>query len=362
MCDSNKIDIANLLNPNKFIPIYLERKNVDPLSLPPVAVEFHLTATCNYNCYHCSYGLRNKKRIFLPEDIIEVLVDDLIDMKIKCVYFSGGGEPTTLKNWDKYMDRLLNSGIDISLITNAALIKDEHLPLIRRINYIAISIYSTKEDIYKKITGGNSFSTYFTLPKRIKAEPHRCIVGARCVINKFNYQDIFDLYLKAMDSGYDYIIFIPAIDYEKRGVALTDDQIDFLKNMVEKNLDKIDNKKTNLLRLYKKSFSYYKVDKNYKIGCQAVLLRTNAFVNYDGGVWLCQPLIGQDMYCIGNLYEKDFRQIWNSDRHIQVINELAERFKRGGCDDCRAIAFNESVISFENSMNRPFTIVRDYFI
>ncbi len=362
MYKSSKIDITNLLNPNKFIPIYLERKNMNFSLLPPVAVEFHLTATCNYNCYHCSYGLRNKKRIFLPESVIELLIENLINMKIKCVYFSGGGEPTTLKNWSKYMNRLLNSNIDISLITNAALIKDEHLSLIRRINYIAISIYSTHEDIYKKITGGNNFATYFSLPKKIKAEPHRCIVGARCVINKFNYQDILNLYLRAIEVGYDYIIFIPAIDYEKRGVVLTKDQIEFLKNMVETNVDKIDNKNTNLFNLYKKNFSYYKVDKSYKMGCQAVLLRTNTFINYDGGVWLCQPLIGQEEYCIGNLYNNSFSEIWNSDRHLQVIDKLSERFKRGECYDCRSIAFNESVFRFEDSLNEPFIIVRDYFI
>ncbi len=356
-----------LLTPNKVIPVWLERKEKEDFSkIAPFSVELHLTSKCNYSCYHCSYVNRRQKKMSLQHSMITKLLYDLINLKVKGVYFSGGGEPTLLPRWEEYIDTLISHGINVALITNGSLIKEQNLSLLARLNYIAISIYGVRESTVRNIIGVRKNIFYsFELPIQIKKKSEKVIVGARCVINKFNYSEVIDIYNRAIGSGYDYIIFIPAVDYERRGIALTSNELTHLKQLVSSA--KIDSKNTNLLSLAKREFSFYErtiEEEVYKnIECQNLKLRLTAFVNYDGGVYLCQPHIGNSRYCIGNLYDDSFQAIWNSPQHLKVIDRLLTDWKRGKCINCRAINYNRTIYNYEiMPLNTPIEIVKDYFL
>jgi len=360
---SNKIDINNILSANKFIPIWLQREKMKSDLLTPHSIELHLTSVCNYDCYHCSYANRRKSAVYLESEIVERLVDDLKTINPRGVYFSGGGEPTALKNWDKYIEQLSSNKIETALITNGSLIKQHHIPILSKLNYIAISIYSTKNNVAQEITGNKKINHSFALPKEIHKQNGKVVVGARCVINKYNYTEVVDIYNKAIVSGYDYLIFIPEIDYESRGICLTIDQINKMVKIVSSS--HIDDRKTNLSSLAGNDFNFYsKKNEVYKqIDCQAIKLRTNAFVNYDGGVYLCQPDIGNQEYCIGNINDERFIEIWNSEKHKNIIEKLEKRWRIGGCENCRSIAFNRNVYKYvHKEYNQPIEIIKDPFV
>ena len=133
-----------LLNPNKIIPHYDNRYGSNKSILGPISAEFHWTSNCNYDCTHCSYGSRRQTTNYLKEDIIESLIQDLTDMDCKAVYLSGGGEPTIIKKWDAYAKQLIDNDVEVALITNGVAIRDKHIEIVRKMNYIAISVYSTK--------------------------------------------------------------------------------------------------------------------------------------------------------------------------------------------------------------------------
>ncbi len=358
------VDLRTLLNPLKIIPHFIERKNNKNM-LGPIAVEFHWCTTCNYNCVHCSYAQRRKNFKILSENIVENTVQDLINMKVKAVYFSGGGEPTTYKNWDKYAKEFLDNGIETALITNSILIKNEHLDLLKKFNYIAVSVYSTNEEEYKKITGADNFKRQFALPKMLNSQNSNVIVGARCVINNINYNTIISTYNKAIGEGFDYIIFIPAVDYENKKIDLSEEIKNKVKELINANADKIDPRKTNLLGLGEKGIQHYKHNQGKDFidydCCGCIDIRANAFINYDGNVYLCQPLIGQEEFSIGNLNQNSFKEIWNSERHKDVILKLNNRFINGHCVDCRSISHNIKIHEYIKSNNMP-NIVEDNFV
>ncbi len=214
------IDIKKLLSTEKFIPFYAERKSQPLLALPPIAVELHWTSDCNYDCIHCSYGSRRQSKGRLSSECIQSVIDDLISMNTSAVYLSGGGEPTVVKGWNSYARQLLDSGVKVALITNGVALQSTQVDDLSRMDYVAVSVYSTNESEYKQITDSHFFDRQWTAPGLIKSGKGKAIVGARCVINKINHTNIINIYLKVRESGYDYIIFIPAIDYEGRGVGL----------------------------------------------------------------------------------------------------------------------------------------------
>ena len=176
-----------LLNPNKIIPHYDERIGISKNISFPISAEFHWTSNCNYDCAHCSYGSRRQTTNYLKEEIIESLIQDLINMNCKAVYLSGGGEPTMIKKWGKYTEQLVSGGIEVALITNGVAVLDKHVEAVRKMNYIAVSVYSTKESRYKAITDSSFFDQQFSLPSKIKNKECKTIVGARCVLNETKY-------------------------------------------------------------------------------------------------------------------------------------------------------------------------------
>lgn len=136
---------------------------------------------------HCSYGQRRQNKSRLSHEIITQTISDLKALGTKAIYLSGGGEPTTLSKWDHYAKSMLDRGFELALVTNSVAIKPEHYELLRGFNYIAVSVYSTKEEQYKAIVGANHFEGQFSLPKKLKTPESSLIVGARCVINPINY-------------------------------------------------------------------------------------------------------------------------------------------------------------------------------
>jgi radical SAM protein with 4Fe4S-binding SPASM domain len=348
-----KITLDQLLDRKKIIPFYRERKAANFSALPPVSVEFHWTSNCNYDCVHCSYGSRRKTKDFLDVNTIESLVDDLIDIGCKAVYLSGGGEPTIVKGWDQFSNKLIDHGIEVALITNGVAIKEKHLSAVRRMNYIAVSVYSTIRERYKKITESNFFEGQFSLPLSLKAESTKTIVGARCVLNDINFDEVYLIYKEAIRSGFDYIIFIPAVDYEGRGVVLGNDDVDVVRNIILDKMELFDLDRTNIRSLINRGVEHYEKN-DYRLslpspvsGCRAIQIRSGAFVNYDGGVYLCQPDIGNKELEIGNLREQTFKEMWNSKRHQEVIHLLDSRYDEGSCKNCRSIAFSQALYEEE---------------
>jgi radical SAM protein with 4Fe4S-binding SPASM domain len=235
-------------------------------------------------------------------------------------------------------------------------------------NYIAVSVYSTDEKEYKQITGSDLFEKQFALPSMIKHENKHAIVGARCVLNRINYKSIVSIYQHAISANFDYIIFIPAVDYEGVGINLRQEEINAVKNILQSCYEIFDLSKTNADNLLSRNIDYYeKADyrKDCKISmpvCKVVEIRGNAFVNYDGGVYLCQPHIGNETYCIGNVNEKKLKDIWNSERHLHVIELLHQQFASGICKKCRSISFNKAAYEHDINPSPLLNAVKDTFI
>lgn len=350
------IDIRQLLNAEKFLPFYVSRKEICSSELPPLAVELHWTSDCNYDCIHCSYGSRRQGKGRLSPECIQSVIEDLVAMKVSAVYLSGGGEPTVVKGWANYARQLIESGIEVALITNGVALQLNQVDTLSRMNYIAVSVYSTDESEYRKITDSHFFERQWKAPTLIKSGNGKAIVGARCVINKTNFKNIINIYLKVKESGYDYIIFIPAVDYENRGIGLGHEEQNKVKELLKESQGLFDTRFTNALDLLGRNVNHYSpVDyrsdfSNPPSECSAVKIRANAFVNYCGGIWLCQPHIGNPRYQIGNLNQNRFAEIWNSARHAEVADLLNGEFSKGACRNCRSIGFNRIADRFENGL------------
>jgi hypothetical protein len=64
-----------------------------------------------------------------------------------------------------------------------------------------VSVYSVFKERYEKITDSKFFEGQFSLAGKIKAHPANTIVGARCVLDDVNFDEVYLIYCKAIESG-----------------------------------------------------------------------------------------------------------------------------------------------------------------
>lgn len=118
-------------------------------------IRFLLTKKCNYNCYFChSEGISGmcSRRHELSVDNYLTLFKMYCDMQKWNGVTLSGGEPFVFRECDTLIERLYNSGAKITIVTNGSLLH-LHLPVLRYVNRINVSIHTLNQETYGNITG-----------------------------------------------------------------------------------------------------------------------------------------------------------------------------------------------------------------
>ena len=121
----------------------------------PITCQIILTNSCNLKCYFCGNKHRKTKgweNNQAPVEKIKNLIDDLKDLGVKGIEFTGGGEPLLYPHFEKVAQYALNKGIKIALVTNGTKLSEIPLSLLENMDWIRISINSSHSN-YKKIHG-----------------------------------------------------------------------------------------------------------------------------------------------------------------------------------------------------------------
>lgn len=337
------IQLNDLLNSNKILfhyGKYIEGIAKGKSDYNPISIEIHPTAKCNHRCIHCSYKERNECRVSLDKEVMEKLIDSIINMGIKAVYFSGGGEPTLYPKLKDYIVKLHDAGVETAIITNGSYFEKAGLiDIAYMLNYIAISVPAIDPVTFKKITGSELLENVLSLPAKIKAvhKDKSPILGARIVLTNLNYMYVPDFMTVLKDREYDYALFKVIRDYEDNGQGLSDTAVSDLKSIISETKN-VDNRFTNINSIFD-----YRKKPEFKNKCWANQFGMIANVSMDGKVYPNIVEIDKPEFCIGDLNKNTLEEIWNSERHIAVKEKSNEKWLRGECVNCRCIAYNKII-------------------
>lgn len=340
----------DLLNANKILFHYgrmLEDIAAGRTDFDPIAIEIHPTAVCNHRCIHCSYKERNEDRVSISREVMDQLIESVIKMKIRAVYFSGGGEPTLYPGLEKYISKLYDNHVECSIITNGSCFEQMGLISIAdKLNYIAVSVPAVDDAVFKKITGTENLEKVLDLPMKIK-ETHgnaSPIIGSRIVVTNNNYRQVGAFLHTAKEKGFDYALFKIVRDYEDNGQGLNVEEENYLKEEI-KTYNDLDDDFTNLKGIFD-----YRTFPAFKNKCWVNQLGMLANVSTDGKVYPNIVEIDKEEYCIGNLYEERLEDMWNGARHAEVKKTSNEKWLGGQCRNCRAMAYNDIINTLTERM------------
>lgn len=309
------------------------------MPLPRMAI-LHPTYICNHDCIGCDFKDPNTKlkEIWSEKDSDRIL-DELIKIGISAAEFSGGGEPLLAPNIVQAIKKLKNKGIAVGLLTNGSKLSGEILDtVIRNCTYVRVSLESGSNEVFKKVKNVkddaefdnivNNIRNAVQLRKKLNKDID---ISIKFAVGTINYMDMENAINLAIDLGVDCIQFKL---YENVDCRIYTKRVRDLKQAKG-----IVAKLNELKRIYGNEILILGDLKRTKLDCECWLTPIFTLVDALGDVYLCNYYRHRmKSHCIGNLLKDDFKTIWFSKRHRDVIKNI----KTEECNlyDCRFHFYN----------------------
>ena len=186
----------------------------------PLYIRIKPTNVCNQNCYYCHYKNaylsldEYRPADFIPHDKMMEIIDDMRAMGVKAVTFSGGGEPLVYPYIAEAMGRILDAGIDLSIITNGTMLKDKNAEILANAKWVRLSIDACDDDLYSELRGVPA-GTYAALCRNIeqfaKMKSAECELGVNFVVGEDNHALVYEMAARMKELGVNHVKFAPLI-------------------------------------------------------------------------------------------------------------------------------------------------------
>jgi len=169
----------------------------------PVHVRIKPINRCNHDCWYCAYRVSNlqlgddmREADTMPESCIMAVADDLVDMGVKAVTFSGGGEPLLYKPLPRVIERLAAGNIRIATLTNGANLQGAMADAFAAHGtWLRISVDGWDDESYRKSRGlrGDAFSRLLANMRNFADRRSRCTLGISFIITSENHARVFEV-------------------------------------------------------------------------------------------------------------------------------------------------------------------------
>lgn len=317
----------------------------------PKQVQLIISDLCNQNCNFCAYrmdgytsnqhfGQVNEKTgqftnnpvRFIPYPKAIEIIDDCVELGVKAIQFTGGGEPTVHPKHKEIFSHALSRGLEIALVSNGILLKEELREILMDATWVRISIDAGMAETYSKIreVPTSQFDRALDHVRELvalkKARNSSLTIGVGFVVTVDNWKEMLILTEIAKEIGVDNVrlsaVFQPehfeyfkgfyseALELSKRCSALSADGFsvfnlftDRVEDLVEESPDY--------------SFCGYQ--------------HFNTYIGGDLNVYRCCVTSYNDIGLLGSIKEKRFKDFWlSTEKHSKMGN-----FDARGCPQCQ---------------------------
>lgn len=296
----------------------IERGNVEA----PFYIRIKPTNYCNHHCAYCTYGSGNTNqktqnrddidhRDMIPREKMLEIVDDLGSMGVKAVTFSGGGEPLTYPYIVETVKRVQEKNIDLSLISNGQLLKEEIAEIFYDAKWVRISFDSPNAEEYARLRG-ISVKAYERVIQNIadfaKHKSEGCVLGINYVISEHNYKRIYEAACLLKELGVDNIKFAAVIENEKNyHLAIKDDAI----KQIHRAKRELESDDFQVINNYENDW----MDKNFTTQSFPIcyVCRLVTVIAADQKVYLCHTRAYDSKAVVADIKDMSFQEVWQSE-------------------------------------------------
>lgn len=297
----------------------------------PFYIRLKPTNLCNHHCAYCTYGAGNienktsnrdsiKRTDMIPWEKMQEIIWDMKKMEVKAVTLSGGGEPLTYPKIVDTVKLIKQSNIELSLISNGQLLKDEIAELFYDAKWIRISFDSSNEDEYMKLRNVSAMAFQAVcdnIRNFSKKKTKECILGINFVISKANYNRVYEAakFLKSL--GVNNVKFAAVLDNELNyHMEIKDVVIE----QIHKAQQELANDQFSIINNYEADW----MDKNFTTQkfpqCYTCSLVT--VIAADSKVYYCHTRAYDSNAVLGDLKEESFQKMWFSEETTEKLRSL----------------------------------------
>ncbi len=293
-----------------------------PEILPPVHIRIKPTNVCNHRCSYCAYrepdlqlGKDMVERDMIPRDKMMEIVDDIVDMDVKAVTFSGGGEPFCYKHLGETVARLRDAGIHFASLTNGSRLEGEVAEIFaQHASWIRVSIDGWDDASYARYRSirEGEWSKVMANMEAFKKLGGPCRLGVSLIVDQENKDHIFEFSTKLKNVGVDSVKIAPCIlsnsgaENNRYHRPIYDDvrrQVERTKTLAEDDFEVFD--------------SYHlledKFDKSYH---WCPYLQILPIIGADLNIYSCQDkAYNLDTGVVGSIANQRFKEFWFSDKN-----------------------------------------------
>jgi len=179
--------------------------------IPPVHIRIKPTNVCNHDCWYCAYHIGDVSlgedmvyRDSIPYDKMNEIIDDIIEMGVSAVTFSGGGEPLLYKKLPDIIEKLSKNGVKVASLTNGINLKGKMADAFAKYaSWVRISLDGYDNESYSKARGvrKEEFDKLMVNISNFSNRNSKCVLGAVYVVDKNNFKHIYDICKKLKKNG-----------------------------------------------------------------------------------------------------------------------------------------------------------------
>ncbi len=187
----------------------------------PIHIRIKPTNVCNHDCWYCAYkssdlqlGKDMVERDSIPKEKMLEIIDDCVDIGVKAITFSGGGEPFVYKYMLDAAKKLSATNISFASLTNGSKLSGEVAEIFAHHGtWIRVSIDGWDDASYAEYrhTGKKEFTKVMTNLENFKKLGGNCYLGISLIVDNKNYKHIYDFTKRVKEIGVDSIKISPCI-------------------------------------------------------------------------------------------------------------------------------------------------------
>ena len=288
---------------------------------PPVHIRIKPTNACNHNCRYCAYrsnmqlGKDMVIRDYIPKEKMMEIIDDIQEMGVKAITFSGGGEPFCYQYLVDAVKKLSGTNVKFASLTNGARLTDEVAEIFAyHGTWIRVSMDGWDDESYSFYRGApdGEFTKIMNNMRNFKKLGGKCFLGVNIVVDKNNFKHIYDLVKKLKDAGVNSVKISPCITSNdgKENNLYHEPIFKYAKEQISKALNEFKGEGFEIFDSYHTQLSTFKKEYTW-----CPYLQILPVIGADLNVYSCQDkAYNLNEGLIGSIKERRFKDFWFSDK------------------------------------------------
>jgi len=321
----------------------------------PIHVRLKPTNRCNHRCSYCCYRSENlllsermDERDEIPREKMREIVSDLVEMGVRAVTFSGGGEPLCYPHIVEAVEGLAAGGVKVAMLTNGALLAGGAAQTIGRLaTWVRISMDAADAAGYSKIRGVSD-KEFDKVCRNIRdfarTKSDSCVLGVNFIVTRENHADTFAFLELMKRLGADHVKVSCAVvsTAPSENAAYAAPFFDAVKKQIARGAKELADESFAVIDKFHSPEADQESFERHYTRCPFAECLT--VIAADQNVYTCQDKAYTTSGLLGSIRDRSFKDLWFSD---ELRERLAALDPSAQCrHHCVANAKNLAILDF----------------